>query len=237
GGTMSQRAPTRVSTPSLGRIFEFRQRSERVLCAARQHHLVVDELQAVVRDNDQVAPHAQETADRQHGKGCLAVRTHEKIVDLPDAFVGIVYDIAPSDLGRTIARGQGLDVYLGNRDRLRRALRQRGAGDQSYTYHCRARQRYCFDHRWPPCWLISYTLLFTTRFHALKGSSFVSGARAAPLMPRGLPALSRSSRKGFTISIGIGKTTVEFCSAPISVSVCRERNCIAAGMLPRICAA
>ena len=50
-------------------------------------------------------------------------------------------------------------------------------------------------------------------------------------------AASISARKGFTISIGIGKTTVEFCSAPISVSVCKYRNCIAAGLLERIVAA
>ena len=34
-------------------------------------------------------------------------------------------------------------------------------------------------------------------------------------------AFSMMSRKGFMISIGMGKTTVEFCSAPISVNVWR----------------
>ena len=58
--------------------------------------------------------------------------------------------------------------------------------------------------------------------HALNGTlSFISGARSAPFAPAGLPALSSISRNGLMISIGIGKMMVEFCSAPISVSVCR----------------
>jgi len=36
------------------------------------------------------------------------------------------------------------------------------------------------------------------------------------------------------MSIGIGKTIVEFCSTPIYVSVWRERNSMAAGILDRI---
>ena len=56
---------------------------------------------------------------------------------------------------------------------------------------------------------------------AFKGASFIDGTRVAPLAPRALPALSRSSRNGLMMSIGIGKTTVEFCSAPISASVCK----------------
>ena len=57
--------------------------------------------------------------------------------------------------------------------------------------------------------------------HAANGIPFVSGARAAPLAPAGLPVFSISSRNGLMMSIGIGKMMVEFCSAPISVSVCR----------------
>jgi hypothetical protein len=57
--------------------------------------------------------------------------------------------------------------------------------------------------------------------HALSGSSFVDGAGVTPLAPFALPVFSRSWRNGLTMSIGIGKTTVEFCSAPISVSVCK----------------
>ena len=45
--------------------------------------------------------------------------------------------------------------------------------------------------------------------------------RVPPLAPAGLPDFSTRSRNGLMMSIGIGKTTVEFCSAPISVSVCR----------------
>ncbi len=51
------------------------------------------------------------------------------------------------------------------------------------------------------------------------GLSAIVGPRAAPLAL--LSAFSRISRNGFMTSMGIGKTTVEFCSAPISVSVCR----------------
>ena len=49
----------------------------------------------------------------------------------------------------------------------------------------------------------------------------VRGIRAAPIRPDGLRLFVENSRNGFMMSIGIGKTTVEFCSAPISVSVCR----------------
>lgn len=50
---------------------------------------------------------------------------------------------------------------------------------------------------------------------------------AFPFLGRASPlgfasaAVSNSERNGFTMSIGIGKMTVEFCSAPISASVCR----------------
>jgi len=45
-------------------------------------------------------------------------------------------------------------------------------------------------------------------------SPFTVGAAAVDL-------LSRISKKGLTMSSGIGKTTVELCSPPISESVCR----------------
>jgi hypothetical protein len=39
-----------------------------------------------------------------------------------------------------------------------------------------------------------------------------------------LAAFSSNARNGFTVSIGIGNTTIVFCSAPISVSACRCRS-------------
>jgi hypothetical protein len=57
--------------------------------------------------------------------------------------------------------------------------------------------------------------------YAPNENSFAGGTSAASLAPRALPVFSRSSRNGLMMSIGIGKTTMEFCSAPISVSVCR----------------
>ena len=54
------------------------------------------------------------------------------------------------------------------------------------------------------------------------GLSNVGAALSDPL-GRGIDrsAFSMISRKGFMMSIGMGKTTVEFCSAPISVNVWR----------------
>jgi hypothetical protein len=40
---------------------------EPFLGAARQYHLFVDELQCLIRDDNQVSAHAQEAADRQNG--------------------------------------------------------------------------------------------------------------------------------------------------------------------------
>ena len=57
--------------------------------------------------------------------------------------------------------------------------------------------------------------------YALKGTSFAGETRPSPLAPAGFPAFSRRSRNGLIMSIGIGKMMVEFCSAPISVRVCR----------------
>ncbi len=57
--------------------------------------------------------------------------------------------------------------------------------------------------------------------HAANGAPVANGTRASPLAPAGLPAFSISCRNGLMMSIGIGNTTVEFCSAPISVNVCR----------------
>jgi hypothetical protein len=45
-------------------VLELGKHLKRVLCAASQHDLVVDQVQAVIRDNNQVRIHAEETADR-----------------------------------------------------------------------------------------------------------------------------------------------------------------------------
>ena len=59
-------------------------------------------------------------------------------------------------------------------------------------------------------------------FQCSRGLSNVAAALSDPL-GRGIDrsAFSMISRKGFMMSIGMGKTTVEFCSAPISVNVWR----------------
>lgn len=54
-----------------------------------------------------------------------------------------------------------------------------------------------------------------------KGDGAGTEACMAPLAVLALSAFSRMSRNGFMTSMGIGKTIVEFCSPPISVSVCR----------------
>jgi hypothetical protein len=64
-------------------------------------------------------------------------------------------------------------------------------------------------------------LVRSLQLDVANGTSFICGTRASPLAPAALPGFSSSSRNGFMMSIGIGKTTVEFCSAPISVRVCR----------------
>src|ERR1700730_2868267 len=48
---------------SLLRVLERRQRLKPVLCPARQHNLVVGELEAVVTDNHHVGAHAQEATN------------------------------------------------------------------------------------------------------------------------------------------------------------------------------
>ena len=56
---------------------------------------------------------------------------------------------------------------------------------------------------------------------AFSGVFSALGPVLAPLVPVTLPGFSISSRNGLMMSIGMGKTTVEFCSAPISASVWR----------------
>ena len=75
-------------------------------------------------------------------------------------------------------------------------------------------------HDWPilgsaadwECWISGILC------HAFSGVSLAIWPTAAPLVPIGLPGFSIDSRNGLMMSIGIGKTTVEFCSAPISES-------------------
>jgi hypothetical protein len=47
--------------------------------------------------------HAEEAADRQHGKWILAIGAHKEVVDLTDGFVGVVGDAAADDFRCTIA--------------------------------------------------------------------------------------------------------------------------------------
>ena len=56
-------SPRRWSGSLLG-VLELRQHFEHFLCAARQHDLVIDELQAVVRNDNQASAQAQEATDR-----------------------------------------------------------------------------------------------------------------------------------------------------------------------------
>jgi hypothetical protein len=70
-------------------------------------------------------------------------------------------------------------------------------------------------------WFVDYIPSCEPVPHEANGTLLVSGRRASPLMPAGFPVFSMRSRNGLMMSIGIGKTMVEFCSAPISVSVCR----------------
>jgi len=63
---------------------------------------------------------------------------------------------------------------------------------------------------------------FGTGFQCSRGLSIVGEAFSDPLgRAVDRSAFSMMSRKGFMMSIGMGKTTVEFCSAPISVNVWR----------------
>src|SRR5690606_12878444 len=66
-------------TNSLRSVLELRQHHEPFLGAARQRHLVVRELERVVRDDYHVRAHAQEAADRQDGIWLLAIGTHKKV--------------------------------------------------------------------------------------------------------------------------------------------------------------
>jgi hypothetical protein len=118
--------PNAIRGPVLGSprgVLEFRQRLEPFLGAARQSHLLVGELQGVVRNDNQASSHTQEATYRQNGIRLLAVKAHQEIANLTNGFVGIVDDIAANDLGRAIAGGQFLYIDLGEIYRLRRALR------------------------------------------------------------------------------------------------------------------
>src|SRR5205085_4615788 len=73
-------------------VLELWQRLEPFLGTARQAHLLVGELQGVVRDDNQASSHTQEATYRQNGIRLLAVEAHQEIANLADGFVGIVDD-------------------------------------------------------------------------------------------------------------------------------------------------
>src|ERR1700730_13605443 len=58
-------------------VFELWQHFEHFLSTARQYHLVVAELQQVVRDHNQAIAHPQASADRQHSIWLPAVAADE----------------------------------------------------------------------------------------------------------------------------------------------------------------
>ena len=78
---------TNVPAERLLGVFERRQHLEPILCPARQHDLVVLELEAVVTDDHHVGAHAQETTDREHDIWLLAVTRHKEVVNLADRLV------------------------------------------------------------------------------------------------------------------------------------------------------
>jgi hypothetical protein len=92
-----------VASGLLASILELRQQFQTFFCTAWEHQLFVDKLRALVWNRDQVIAHAEEAADRQHGKWVLSVGAHEEIVDLTNGFVGGVGNAAADDLGRAIA--------------------------------------------------------------------------------------------------------------------------------------
>jgi hypothetical protein len=69
--------------------------------------------------------------------------------------------------------------------------------------------------------IVSFPSLSVTRAQTGNTMSLASAGIIDVLMDAGFPAISSSSKNGLMMSIGNGKTTVEFCSAPISVRVCR----------------
>src|ERR1700726_1903454 len=129
------RPSTNVSAERLLGVFERRQHLEPVLCPARQHDLVVLELEAVVTDDHHVGAHAEESTDREHYIRLLAVTRHQEVVNLADRFVRTVEDAVTDDLGRPIAGRHLLHIDLGDLYRLWNALRSRGARQKGYAHH------------------------------------------------------------------------------------------------------
>ena len=86
----------------------------------------------------------------------------------------------------------------------------------------RRRGRACLAVKRERSLSLCLSLCHENGFQCSTGLSNVGAALSDPL-GRGIDrsAFSMISRKGFMMSIGMGKTTVEFCSAPISVNVWR----------------
>src|SRR5205085_10037802 len=129
------KSPPRRGPGLLAGVFEFGQHFQSFLGAAWQYQLFIYEFQVVVRKRNQVIAHAEEAADRQHGKRLLSVCADEEIVDLADGFIGIVDNAGADDLGRAIASRELLYIDLGELHGLWRDLRSCGTHHKEHPDH------------------------------------------------------------------------------------------------------
>src|SRR4029078_5240745 len=125
-----------------------------VLCPARQHNLVVSELEAVVTNNHQVRAHAQETTDRQNSVWLLAVACHQEVVNLADSFVCVVKAASTDELGRPKDGRHLLHIDLGNLYRLWNALCVCVCGEKAHANHCSTGNQHYLLHDYSPSWFI-----------------------------------------------------------------------------------
>src|SRR6185312_16562487 len=135
---------------SLVGVLERRQHLEAILCSAGQHYLVVGEFKAVIPDNHQPGPHAEETSDRQNYVWLLAVARHQEIVNLANRLVGIIDDAAADDLGSPITGCHLLHIDFTNLYRLWNALRICVCGENGNAKHSRTHEQSCLLHEYSP---------------------------------------------------------------------------------------
>jgi hypothetical protein len=94
-------------------VAEFWHFSQLVLGRASQGDLVVwnIQFQALVRDRDEVAAHAEEAANLEDGKQDARVGVpNDKVVDRADLFILLVHYVAADQFGGPVALRNGMDI-------------------------------------------------------------------------------------------------------------------------------